>query len=343
MDDIYAWLQRDGLWLWRAIWRTDDSTWFVNLVARILYPFFRGSIGRIYADERPDLVLSVHSMVNHIPLRVLRRQVGSHVPFVTMVTDMVTVHPSWCCPEVDYCMVPTEEARQAAIRFGMRAESLEVVGQPVSLSFASRIGAKSEVRARLALDPVRPCVLVVGGGDGVGPIYETTRAIANQVPGAQMVIVAGHNSSLKRRLEGVAWEIPTTVCGFVDNMPELMSASDLLVTKAGPGTLAEAWIAGLPVIISNFTPGQETANVQYVVDHNAGSYASEPDEIARIVREWLQPGNTELQRVVANAAALARPDASTVIAQRLYSMLRPGPAVGAGPDDLQTMEASLSR
>ena len=59
--------------------------------------------------------------------------------------------------------------------------------------------------------------------------------------------------------------------GFVDNMPELMSASDLLVTKAGPGTLAEAFIAGLPVIIFGYTPGQETANVDYVLDHHAGA------------------------------------------------------------------------
>jgi 1,2-diacylglycerol 3-beta-galactosyltransferase len=311
-------------------------------MARLLYPFFRGSIGRIYADERPDLVLSVHSMVNHVPLRVLRRQVGSHVPFVTMVTDMVTVHPSWCCPEVDYCMVPTEEARRAAIRFGMRAESVEVVGQPVSLSFASRVGAKGEVRARLDLDLARPCVLVVGGGDGVGPIYETTRAIANMVPDAQMVVVCGHNDGLRQQLDSVNWEIPTKICGFVDNMPELMSASDLLVTKAGPGTLAEAWIAGLPVIVSSYTPGQETANVQYVVDHEAGTFVREPDEVARVVREWLQPGNPDLKRVVANAAALARPDASMVVAQRLYSMLRLGSPVGAASDELQIMEASLS-
>jgi len=157
-----------------------------------------------------------------------------------------------------------------------------------------------------------------------------------------LVVVCGHNEGLRRRLEVVEWEIPAQIYGFVDNMPELMSASDLLVTKAGPGTLAEAFIAGLPVIIFGYTPGQETANVDYVLGHRAGAFATDPNEIARIASEWLQPGNREWKHVVANAAGLARPDATRVIARRLYSMLQMGPALHTGSNDLQRLEARLS-
>ena len=105
---------------------------------------------------------------------------------------------------------------------------------------------------------------------------------------------AGTTRGCRERLEAIEWEIPARIEGFVDNMPELMSASDLLVTKAGPGTLAEAFIAGLPVIIFGYTPGQETANVDYVLNHRAGAFATEPAEIARIAGEWLQPGQQGL-------------------------------------------------
>jgi 1,2-diacylglycerol 3-beta-galactosyltransferase len=108
-------------------------------------------------------------------------------------------------------------------------------------------------------------------------------------------------------------------------MPQLMKASDLLVTKAGPGTLAEAFTVRLPVVIFDYIPGQEAGNVQYVLEHEAGAYAPTPDEIAHVVRAWLRPDAASaatLRRVVANAAALARPEATLTIAQRLYALLQ---------------------
>jgi len=324
IDDVYRWMARDGLWMWKLLWRTGDKTRLADAGARLLYPLFYHSTKRVYLDQQPDLVVSVHSLVNHIPVRVLRKTLGAHIPFVTVITDMVTVHTTWCCPEVDRCLVSTEMARQHAIRLGMPPERVEVIGQPVHLDFAANLGDKREVRRRLGMDADRPCALIVGGGDGVGPIFEIARTIAIRVPNAQLAIVAGHNPLLRQRLESVAWEIPAQVYGFVDNMPELMSASDLLVTKAGPGTLAEAFIAGLPVIISSYIPGQEGGNVSYVLEHKAGAYATDPLEIARIAAEWLQPGSADLRQVVVNAAALARPDAALRIAQRLYDMLQSG-------------------
>jgi 1,2-diacylglycerol 3-beta-galactosyltransferase len=243
------------------------------------------------------------------------------IPFATVITDMVTVHPSWVCPDVDFCLVPTEAARQQAVRYGMAPERVDVVGQPVSLKFAKQLGEKRELRRRLNIDLDRPTVLIVGGGDGVGPLYETARAIATRVHNAQLLVVAGRNPTLRRKLESTLWEIPTHVFGFVDNMPELMRASDLLITKAGPGTLAEAFTAGLPVVISSYIPGQEKGNVDYVLENQAGAYATDPVEIAQIVGDWLRVGNNAFQQEVANAAALARPDAVLSIAERLYGLL----------------------
>jgi 1,2-diacylglycerol 3-beta-galactosyltransferase len=100
-----------------------------------------------------------------------------------------------------------------------------------------------------------------------------------------------------------------------------MGASDLLVTKAGPGTLSEAFIAGLPVIISGFIPGQEEGNVDYTLEHQAGVYASEPDEIGHLIREWLCSDDDTLSQMAANAAGLARPEAALVIAHRLHHLL----------------------
>ncbi len=155
----------------------------------------------------------------------------------------------------------------------------------------------------------------------MGPVYETARAIASSVPSAQLIIVAGRNAALQQQLKTTTWEIPTQLYGFASNMPELMGVSDVLVTKAGPGTLSEAFIAGLPVIISGFIPGQEEGNVHYVLEHQAGAYAPDPAKIVSLVQEWLQPDDDTLSQMAANAAALARPQAATIIAQRLHHLL----------------------
>ncbi len=321
MDGLYRWLADRGLWLWKALWWTDGHPSIPRLGAHLLMPVFGPWVGRILAAEAPDLVVAVHGFVNHIPVRVLHKK-RPGVPFATVVTDLVTAHPVWFCPEVDCCLVPTEAARERALRFGMPPRKVEVVGQPVGLEFLDLPRDKAALRARLRLDPERPCVLVVGGGDGMGPLYEAARALAEGVPGIQLIVVAGRNERLRQQLDQTTWRVPARIYGFVENMPELMAASDLLVTKAGPGTLAEAFIAGLPTLIYGFVPGQEEGNIRYVQEHSAGAYTPDPDEIARIAGAWLQPGNPELARIVANARALARPEASLTIARRLYALLQ---------------------
>jgi len=320
-DEAYRWLTSDGIWMWKAFWHTDEKVWVPQFLSAVLTPLFSREVRRLFLSEKPDMIVSVHCMANHIPLRVLRRDLRVDIPFVTVVTDMVTVHPIWICPDVDYCIVPTEAARERALRYGMPPDRLEVIGQPVSLKFAADLGDKHALRRRLNLDLQRPCALIVGGGDGVGPIYEIARAIATTASDVQLIVVAGRNVALRRRLECTTWEIPTRVCGFVNNMPELMGASDLLITKAGPGTLAEAFIAGLPVVVYGFIPGQEEGNVRYVQEHNAGAFITDPAAVAQVACDWLCPGNDEWRQVVANATALARPNAALVIAERLHDLL----------------------
>lgn len=321
IPDAYPWLISDGLWLWNALWRTGDKAWSPRVVSGIFTPLVRRLAIKLFRTEAPDLVVTVHPIINHIPLRVLRNALKNDIPFVTVVTDMVTAHPTWFCPQADYCMVPTKPARMRALRYGMRPDRVEVVGQPVGLRFATSLGQKRRLRGELGIDLDRPVVLIVGGGDGVGPVYETARAIASGVPSAQLLIVAGRNTTLRQQLGATTWEIPTQIYGFATNMPELMGASDVLVTKAGPGTLSEAFIAGLPVIIFDFIPGQEEGNVHYVLEHQAGAYVPDPAKIAALIQEWLQPGSDILCQMKANAAALARPEAAMIIAQRLHGLL----------------------
>jgi 1,2-diacylglycerol 3-beta-galactosyltransferase len=261
----------------------------------------------------PQAVVSVHSLSNHLAVQAMRGLDGP-IPVITVVTDLVRAHVSWFCHDVTLCIVPSDAARQRGLACGLSPEKIKVIGLPVGLGFGQDFGGKNELKGKLGLKPALPAILLVGGGEGMGKVFRIARLIAEAFLPAQLLIVAGRNAPMRRRLESVDWEIPTTVFGFVDNMPQLMAASEVIVTKAGPGTISEAFTCGLPMIISGAIPYQEDLNIAYVVENGAGQLAEQPREIVNLLQEWLQPGNEELSQMARNAYHLARPEATLEIA-----------------------------
>ena len=104
-------------------------------------------------------------------------------------------------------------------------------------------------------------------------------------------------------------------------MSEYMEAADSLITKAGPGTIAEAAIRGLPTMLSSHLPGQERGNVAFVVENGFGAFARRPKTIAQTVSSWLRADSTDLEQMSANARAVATPGATKQIARSLLAMI----------------------
>ncbi len=319
LGDTYSLVVNQAGWLWRGIWVLERKPKLVDALLKMIYPLVAPSLHQLVNRQKPVVVVSVHPLETLYSAMLLNRK-KLKIPLVTVVTDMVYGHHTWYQPQTTLCLVPTEEARQNALRFGVPPEKIEVVGQPVALKFSEPIGEKSDLRRKLGLDLKRPTVLIAGGGEGFGPIFQIARAIASKVSQAQLLIVAGRNRLLKKKLEAVDWEIPTAIFGFVDNMPELMSAADVFVTKAGPGSINEAFITRSPLILYHYVPGQEEQNVDYVEKQNAGVYEPEPNKVADLLADWLTSDDPILAEMTANAANLARPKAVLTIARRIYEV-----------------------
>ncbi len=175
------------------------------------------------------------------------------------------------------------------------------------------------VRRRLGLEPDLPVVLLMGGAEGMGPLHRLCRAVADSGVQAQLIVVTGRNERLRARLAAETWPLPVRVEGFVRNMHEWMRAADLLVTKAGPSTVSEALVMGLPMVLSGALPGQERPNVDYVVQAGAGVWAPAPGRVATMVRELLPPANPRLAQMAARARALAQPNAARRVAEIVWA------------------------
>ncbi len=321
---IYSLIATEAPWLWGMAYSTELTPTLTRSAVRLVGKLAQGSISAALDHFKPDLVISVHPLAQEITLHVLARR-PARSPFVTVVTDLASVHPLWLTPRVDALYLASDEAQAAAQAAGLPPTRTHLLGLPIRPAFAEAPLPREELCAQLGLDPNRPAALIVGGGDGVGAVQAIATAIdkafyAQRIQ-AQMVVVCGRNEGLRSRLATRTWVTPTQILGFVDNMPDWMHACDAIVTKAGPGTIAEACICGLPILLSGFIPGQEEGNVSYVVTHGAGAFEGDPTAIGRTLAHWFGAGSRERIKMAARARALGKPNATADIVHSVVRLM----------------------
>ncbi len=303
--------------MWKFGYKLSDGQRRTRIFYNVMWPYIRSAAFKLLNEHPYDLLVIVHP-IPVVPISRAMRP-GSP-PFITVVTDMVSTHSWWYNRRSDLVLVPTEIARQRGLAYGLRPDQIRVVGLPVAQRFCLPVGDRRPIRTRLGWPQDLPVILLIGGGDGMGPLAKVARAISDAHLNTALVVVTGRNHKLKAQLEAVEWSMPTFIYGFVREMPDFMSSADILLTKAGPGTISEAFIAGLPMILYSRMPGQEDGNVSYVVTEGAGVWAPEPTRIIEVLRNWLDHPD-EREKVAVNCLRLAKPNASHLVARAIADQL----------------------
>ncbi|MGD0708697.1 MAG: glycosyltransferase [Anaerolineaceae bacterium] len=296
--------------LWKASYSYADNKQRMKGIYDVAWPVVRKGAHRLVAEHPCDLILSVHPLINLPVLRCKPHQ----IPMVAVITDLVTTPVAWYQPALDNLVVPTVPAYERGLKLGMRPDQMAIIGLPVADKFCHPVADRMALRESLGWSKDCTIVLIIGGGDGMGPLAPNAFAIDDLGTDLEVVVVAGRNHKLKTRLEAHNWKHPHHIYGFVRQLPDFMQASDIMVSKAGPGTISEAFIAGLPVILYSMVPGQEEGNVTYVTDNGAGVWAPKPALVAETVLKWVQHSE-ERQKFIDISKNLARPDASRQIAR----------------------------
>jgi 1,2-diacylglycerol 3-beta-galactosyltransferase len=303
--------------LWGLSYRMTDGRKRARAITASMWPYVGRAVRALVKNHPADLVVAVHAMATTVFLKALGR---NRPPFIIVVTDMVTTHALWYDQRADLILVPTENARQRAINYEMDPDQVRVVGQPVTLRYSAPAGDKMALRQKLGWESDKPVIMLVGGGEGMGPLGKTARAIAASGLDVALAIVCGRNQRLKEHLESLDWLVPVHIYGFTRELPDFMRAADVLVTKAGPGTIAESLNANLPMILYARLPGQEDGNVTFVEQEKVGVWAPEPEQIVQTLTEWIQ--NPEIRLGYAeNCRRAARPDAARQIARAIGETL----------------------
>ncbi|KAM0947050.1 putative monogalactosyldiacylglycerol synthase [Dioscorea sansibarensis] len=328
MERSYKFMVKHGH-LWKVAFHGTSPRWVHCSYLATMAAFYAKKVEAGLRKYKPDIIISVHPLMQHIPLWVLKWQgLLKRVVFVTVITDLNTCHPTWFHKGVTRCYCPSPEVSKKALLDGLDTSQIRVFGLPIRPSFCQAILNQDELRKELEMDSRLPAVLLMGGGDGMGPVEETARALGEvlfdeecQRPRGQIVVICGRNQVLKSNLESIEWTVPTKIRGFEIQIEKWMGACDCIITKAGPGTIAEALIRGLPIILNNFIPGQETGNVPYVVENGAGVFSRSPGETASLVSRWFDPGSNELKKLSEKALKLAQPNAVFDIVKDIHGLV----------------------
>jgi len=316
LGDMYPYMVKAPR-LWSASFHATDGRAQARFITTTMWPIARQPARALVRDHPADLIVTVHPFANSFALRALGK---NRPPFITVVTDMVTTHALWYDKRADLILVPTETARLRAIKYNMPEEKVRVVGLPVADRYCQPVGRKSALRKKLGWVVDKPIVLLVGGGEGMGPLARTACEIDASGLDVGLVIVCGRNQRLKASLEAEKWENPTLIYGFRRDMPDFMRASDFIVTKAGPGTIAEALNAELPIILYSKLPGQEDGNVTFVEEEGAGVWAPKPQDVVRALTRWISRP-AERQKVIENCRRAGRPEAARKVACAIGEIL----------------------
>jgi len=307
--------------LWRAIWRATDSMHMADALTALCWPFCAGRLSEMLRDYQPDVVVSVHPLLLRPALRLAAKQ--SSLRVACLVTDMVRLHSFWLHSAVDLYLLPTDAAAQQAVAAGIPAGKLAVTGQPIGPLAPDGL-RRTEAKRALGLRPELPTVLVVAGAAGMGPLWEVASALEeyaardDSVP-LQLAVACGTNEPLRRRLHKHHWRVPTKILGYISEMPTWLRATDIIVTKAGPGTLAEALAEGLPILIMGAVPGQETDNVRYLCELGAALWTPTPKQVVSAVSRLLH--QREYARSLArHALSVGKPFAAQAAARALIRL-----------------------
>jgi processive 1,2-diacylglycerol beta-glucosyltransferase len=304
---LYAAILRHAPPLWGLAygigdWLSSDSRWAAGMPRLGVQ-----GLGELLDTQAPDAVVSVHA-TPAVAMSTLARAGRRIPPHTTVVTDFVA-HSQWIAPRVDRYCVAAEEVKHEFVARGIAPDRVIVTGVPLRAGFEAPL---DQLAARRALDLSAdlPVVLAMAGAQGsFGRLLDVSRALLEVNAPLQGLVVTGHDVDLAARIRLLTAGSPIRVLGFVDDVRPLMAASDLLISKAGGMTLAEAMAAELPLLTYGSLPGQERRNERFASRAGIALVARRPRELGRALERALSEPKL-LDRLREQMRQVRRPDAS---------------------------------
>jgi len=293
----YRYQLKHAPWLYQFLYdAVSEHPWFARVGKRVTGSFLGRRLRPVIKHFDPDVIVSTYPL-GSAALHWLRRARHLEQPTVSFVTDF-DANPFWLYSAVDLHCV----AHDALV-----AEARAAVRGPVQVS-APAVGRRfhpadgREARRIVGLRDEAFIVLVTGGAWGVGSLEEAVQTLVQEVSGVQVVAVCGRSEEVRARMDALALPRSRLVTfGFVENMPQLMAASDVVLTNGAGATVMEALASGRPVVAFDPLAGHGRAAAARMQQLGLTVVCSRPEDLAVTIGDMASGGRL-LERLQAAGA-----------------------------------------
>ena len=306
--------------LYRLGYEVSDAELPVSLMEEGFTLLLLDVMRQVVEETQPDIILTTYPIFA-APLSSLRDSDDIYTPTISTVTDLVTVHHVWFNRGLTRLTVPTEVVREKALGAGLRPEQVILTGIPVDPKIHElKQVDPADLRRELGWQ-ADLTTLLVAGSPRVVSLMEILKEIDSSDLNIQFALVSGGDDALYEQFKTTQWKHPASVYGFIEFMPKIMRASDLIISKAGGLIVTESLGSGLPLMLVHVLPGQERGNVDYVLGHNAGAQCETPEDTLKTLTNWLANDLKALREIAENAESAGNADAAVRIAEIAWNLL----------------------
>lgn len=233
-------------------------------IKNFLHKTSHRKIAKLFDSHKPDTVVCTQAL----PCGMIADYKTKHnldVKLIGVLTDFEP-HSYWVNEGVDYYIVPTPEAKDRLITKGVTPDKIKVYGIPIRAAFSSQLN-KEPLAQKLGIDLSVPTILIMGGGQGLGPLKDVVKSLNDLPMPLQMIVISGTNKELMQWLKGLPTRADKKLITYeyANNVDELMEVSTMIVTKPGGMTTSECLAKGLPMVLINPIPGQEMRNAHFLL------------------------------------------------------------------------------
>jgi len=317
MDALYYAVVKLTPWFWDFLWDNRLIYWFTFPLRDFFYHYNSSRFYKeIIAPFSPQAVICTHNIACAICSTLKRKKSLSYL--LTAVPTDYALHPYWFYENVDFYFLAHEGLREDFQRKGIPSYKIRTTGIPI-LSTFSEYKDRQKLKKKWGLEKDVFTILLMGGGQGMGSLRQIVLDLNKLRLPVQLLVVSGTNHGLEEKLQEMKskLDVPMKIWGYAEEVDELMEVSDLLISKPGGLTVAEALVKALPIGIVNSLGGQEKRNQELLLKKKIAFKLSNKKEMTDLIVRFLHesPESFDFKERQTKAKELAKPAAALDIAR----------------------------
>lgn len=317
----YKDFSKNARWIWKHLYY-DSESGSLSRICNTINRLMAIKLNRLIQEFQPDLIISTHPFSSQM-CAILKEKGKLNCKVATILTDYAP-HNQWLVKSefIDYYFVAQQGMVDDLVSRGVNRDKIHVTGIPLSSRFLQSYN-KQKILEDYGLTSDKNTILFFAGGEfgfGKDKTFNRLKAIIDNLPNLQVVAVAGRNEKMKERFDELVkttrTESNVKILSFTNQVPELMSVSDLVITKPGGLTTTESLASGLPLIIIDPLPGQEEENAEFIEKSGAGIWVKDSDNIETILLNIFNNPD-KLENMKSKARLIAKKNSTQNIVETL--------------------------